>query len=92
MPAEVVLLPTVETLQGCAATEERGAPPRPAAEEAEPSAERVTPATVDALIERMPELGTWPRHEVERLASDLLRTEAQTNAERQHRDPTDDTH
>ena len=43
----------------------------------------------DRLIQRMPELALWSRVEVERLAPDLLSTEAEAKAARQHRDPTD---
>ena len=87
LPDELVLLPTVETLQRRIAEEPDDAPPPGG--QADTSAEAITPETIDRLIERMPELALWPREQVERLAPDLLSTEAEAKAERQHRDPTD---
>lgn len=80
LPDELELLPTVETLLRCDAGKATTdtPPPRP------PNA-TVSPEVVDGLIQRMPELEGWDRAAVERLAPDLLRTEAETG--REHRDP-----
>ena len=90
LPAEIVLLPTVDTLQGC--TEAGTADPLPPGEptDSETAFEDTSAKTVDALIERMPELADWPRDQLHLLAPDLLRTEAEHRAERTHRDPHDD--
>ena len=89
LPDELVLLPTVETLHGCIANGTADSPPPATASQPDPLPDCLSSDTVDALIERHQELQLWPRDQVERHASDLLRAEADAKSRRQHRDPLD---
>ena len=82
--------PHLETLQRCIDLGPTPNPPPPDAENAAAVGEpAVTAETIEALIERMPELADWPRDQLQLLAPDLLRAEAEHQAEQQHRDPHD---